>query len=238
MDETPFQLNMPGEATVTLTGNRSVPVHTTGHDKARFTVVLVAIADRKKLNPFVVVKSVRLVAELDREPGVIVAYGKNGWMNESLTKDWVKRGRGTLSFGHRLLVWDAYKCHLMQTIKNIVDRQTQSDIAVIPGGLTRLVQTADVSWNKPFKAAYKDLHNEWMISGKKTYIAAGNVHAPSKLLCFCWVKKTWNSVTKEVIVKSFEACGISVSVNGEDDSKIHCIKEGEIAVGARPMIVE
>ena len=43
-------------------------------------------------------------------------------------------------------------------------------------------------------------------------------------------------MTKEVIVKSFEAYGISVSVNGEDESKIHCSKDGEIAVGAQPMI--
>ena len=78
-------------------------------------------------------------------------------MNEEITKDWVKRGWGTLSFGRRLLVWDAYKCYLMPSIKSVVDKQANSDISIIPGGLTRLVQPADVSWNKPFKAVYKEL---------------------------------------------------------------------------------
>ena len=41
---------------------------------------------------------------------------------------------------------------------------------------------------------------------------------------------------KEVIIKSFEVCGISVSVDGKEDHKIHCIKNGEVAAAARPEI--
>ena len=106
-------------------------------------------------------------------------------------------------------------------------------MSVLPGRLTRLVQPADVSWNKPFKEAYKRLYNEWMVSGEKSYTPAGNVRAPSKLLCLCWVKEAWSCVSKEVVVKSFEVCGITVNVDGSEDMKIHCIKDGEVAMGAR-----
>ena len=58
MDETPLRLDMPGESTITRTGQKSVPLHTTGHDKGQFTVVLAAIADGRKLKPFVVFKGV------------------------------------------------------------------------------------------------------------------------------------------------------------------------------------
>jgi len=98
MDETPLWFDMPGETTVTHTGQRSVPVHTTGHDKGRYTVVLAAMADGRKLKPYVVFKGVRPKAELQRVPGVIVAMSKNGWMDEKLTKDRVKRGWGILNF--------------------------------------------------------------------------------------------------------------------------------------------
>lgn len=145
MDETPLWMDMPGETTVTRTGDRSVPIRTTGHDKVRFTVVLSAMADGKKLRPYVVFKGVRPIAELAKEQGIVVAYSKNGWMNESLTIDWVKRGWGTLSFGKRLLVWDAYRCHLMASVKDVLQKQVKSDVSVIPGGLTGLVQPADVS---------------------------------------------------------------------------------------------
>ena len=67
-------------------------------------------------------------------------------MNEELTKDWVKRALfGTLNFGRRLLVWDAYKCHLTDSVKNVADKVTNSDLlSVIPGGLTGHVQPADL----------------------------------------------------------------------------------------------
>ena len=37
-----------------------------------------------------------------------------------------------------------------------------TDMCLIPGGLTTQLQPADVSWNKPFKTAYRKLYNEWM----------------------------------------------------------------------------
>lgn len=98
MDETPLWMDMPGETTVTNTGDRTVTICTTGHDKGRFTIVLTAMADGRKLNPYVVFKGVRPIAELSKERGVVVAYSRNGWMNEDLTIDWVKRGWGTFSF--------------------------------------------------------------------------------------------------------------------------------------------
>ena len=235
MDETPLWLDMPGETTITHTGDRSVPVRTTGHDKARFTVVLSAMADGRKLKPYVVFKGVRSIPELLKENGVIVALSKNGWMNEDLTKDWVKRGWGNISFGRRLLVWDAYKCHLMDSVYAVA---TQSDISVIPGGLTSLVQPADLSWNKPFKEAYKALYNDWLLNGEKSYTTAGNVRAPSKLTCLKWVKKAWDSVTHDVIKRSFEACGISVATDGSEDDKIHCLKDGQVAAPACSAIAE
>lgn len=51
-------------------------------------------------------------------------------MNEGLTKDWVKRD-GTLSFGRRLLEWDAYKGHLMDSVKSMVNNQAKSDIITL-----------------------------------------------------------------------------------------------------------
>ena len=68
-----------------------MPIRTTGHEKIRFAVAFAAMADGRKLNPFVVFKGVRLIAELNSMPGVVAALSKNGWMNEKLTIDWVKR---------------------------------------------------------------------------------------------------------------------------------------------------
>ena len=45
----------------------------------------------------------------------------------------------------------------------------RTDACLIPGGLTSHLQPADVSWNKPFKTAYRDLYNEWMSSAEKSF---------------------------------------------------------------------
>lgn len=149
------------ETTVARTGDRSIPVRTTGHDKGSFTVILSAMADGKKLKPFVIFKGVLPVAELSRISSVAVAYSRNGWMNQTLMNDWVDMVWGSLTFGRRLLVWESYKCHMMDSIKTYVNRHTNIYLSTIPGGLTSQVQPADVSRYKPFKEAYKARYNQW-----------------------------------------------------------------------------
>ena len=83
---------------------------------------------------------------------------------------------GDIDFRRQLLIWDTYNCHLTDNVRNVVSNATNSDIGVIPGGLTGHLQQ-----NKPIKAAYKELYGEWTATGQKTYTRAGNIHAPSKL---------------------------------------------------------
>ena len=116
--------------------------------------------------------------------------------------------------------------------RNLVSNATNSDATVIPEGLTSHLQPADLCWNKPFKAAYKKLYGEWTATGQKTYTHAGNIHAPGKLQCLEWVKKAWESVQVEVVIKSFRSCGIAVQVNGSEDKEIHRIQDGGIAAEA------
>ena len=211
------------------------PLRTTGNEKGRFTVVLSAMADGRKLNPYLVFKRVRAIPELNTT-GVVVALSKKRWMNEELTKDWVKRVWGSLNFGRRLLVWDANKCHLTAGVRSCVDKQTNTDVSIIPGGLTSHLQPADVSWNKPFKTAYKEKYIQWMATGPKMYTADGNVRAPSKALCLQWVKECLEVLLAEVVQKSFRACEISMNTDGTEVEEIHCLKEGGVAADARESI--
>ena len=58
-----------------------------------------------------------------------------------------------------LLVWDSFSAHLTDTVKQQL-RENKTATAVIPGGLTSLVQSLDVCLNKPFKDR---LREKWMI---------------------------------------------------------------------------
>ena len=101
-------------------------------------------------------------------------------------------------------------------------------MCIISGGSTSTLQPADISWNKPFKSGYKELYSIWMSTGQKCLTAAGKMRSPDKLLCLEWVKEAWNSLSTEVVVKSFKVCGIAVVTDGSEDSQIHCLREGKI----------
>jgi len=55
-----------------------------------------------------------------------------------------------------------------------------------------------------------------MVTGPKTYTAAGNVRAPSKALCLQWVKECWEALPTEIVQKSFCECGISGNTDGTE----------------------
>ena len=90
----------------------------------------------------------------------------------------------------------------------------RTDACSILGGLTSHLQPADVSWNKRFKTAYRDLYNEWMSSAEKSFTGSGNLKSPDGITCVQWVKKAWSTVSTDVIVKSSKACGITSSTDG------------------------
>ena len=67
-------------------------------------------------------------------------------------------------------------------------------------------------------------------------MAAGNMRAPDKALRLRWVQEAWDSVTTEV--RSDQVIGISMNTDSSEDGEIHCIKEGQIAAEAFPIIAE
>ncbi|CAG8669115.1 9172_t:CDS:2, partial [Paraglomus brasilianum] len=58
------------------------------------------------------------------------------------------------------------------SIKNIA-LSDKTDSAIIPGGLTSIVQPLDVCINKPFKDRLREKWNSWMSSDQFTYTKCG-----------------------------------------------------------------
>ena len=53
---------------------------------------------------------------------------------------------------------DAFRCHTQPEIKQRLAKGN-TDIAIIPGGMTSMVQPLDVSINKPFKGLVREKWN-------------------------------------------------------------------------------
>ena len=168
---------MPGDITIAGSSPTSVKIHTNGHDKGRFTIALSGMKDGRKLEPFIAFKGAYPIAVFRKIPDVVSAYTRNGWMKEKLTKDRINSVWGIFSFIKRMFVWDAYRCYMVKDIKTHVTLHRNTDMSIIPGGLTNLVQPANVSWNKALR-----LHTK--ITASMHAIRAEELYCRWQYMCF------------------------------------------------------
>ena len=73
-----------------------------------------------------------------------------------------------------MLVLDAFSCHKTDDTKALL-RWTNTDLVIIPGGITLLLQPLDVSINTPFKDGLCRCWSDWIMSGEKTYPKSGRM---------------------------------------------------------------
>ena len=205
-------------------GEHSVLIKSTGHEKDKITVALAAMADGKKLPPFVVLKGVRPPASKDVPTGVKVCMTGNGWMNELASKTWIQKiWRCSTPDNHRkLLVWDAFRAHKCPAVKEMVSDRVvgNSDVAMIPGGCTSLLQPADLSWNKPFKDHLREAWDDWLINGEHTFTKGKNMRKPTISLMLQWIVEAWESLSTDIIIRSFKKPGISNAMDGTEDDML------------------
>ena len=140
MDETPIWADMPSKTTVDQRGLKAVPIKSTGHEKQRITVCLAIKADGSKMKPFVVIPGKQVKSEIVAIKGAIVKCSANGWISDELTEDWVSRVWGSLAFNKRFLVWDSFKCHINEKIKETL-KKMNTVMSVIPGRLYEISPT-------------------------------------------------------------------------------------------------
>ena len=215
MDEMPMHFDMPGNTTVNKVGSKIVSVKTTGHERQHFTVVLACQAHGKKICPMVIFKRKNMPKETF-PPGVVVKVHPKGWIDEVFM-----RRPGGLLKPRSLLVWDMFRAHCCDSVKEKL-KEYRTRQAVIPGGCTSVLQPLDVSINKPFKTYLRKLWNTWMVSGEKEFTKSGAMKRPGlSLVDMQWVKEAWESISDDIIIRSFKKCGISNAMDGTEDDILY-----------------
>ena len=84
-----------------------------------------------------------------------------------------------------------------------------------------------MAWNKPFKAKVTEKYDAWMADGAHSFTAAGNMRGPSRPEIVKWVLEAWETLDRELIIRSFRSCALTVAPDGPEDDQIHCLKEGQ-----------
>ncbi|CAG8714548.1 7880_t:CDS:2, partial [Scutellospora calospora] len=171
------------------------------HEKSNFTIVLSCMADGKKLLPVIIFKLVN-IPQQDFLPGVIIRTNREGYMNSDEMIWWIENvwnKRSLLSVDPRsLLVLDSFRGHITDPVKTrFCEKNT--NIAVIPGGLTSKLQPLDVCINKSFKDKYRKFYNEWMASEILSLTLASRIRRPSYSTVANWIKIAWDQVDSALI---------------------------------------
>ena len=118
--------------------------------------MLACTADSGKLPPYIVFKR-KTMPKLPFPKGVIVQVQEKGWFDDKIMRDWLQRVWGRrpgAGLSRSMLVLDAFRRHRMQNLKTQLEEQ-RTDLSIIPGGMTSMLQPLDVSVNKPMKTALR-----------------------------------------------------------------------------------
>ena len=206
MDEVPLTFDMPLMRTVEHTGTQTVPIRTTGNEKTSFTVVLGVSSNGQKLRPMVIFK--RKTLPTDKFPnGIKVAVNSKGWMDGDLMQTWLMEVYGGTPdrFFRQLpglLILDSMRAHRTERVKDIVEK-LKSQLAVIPGGMTKELQPLDIGIIRSFKARMRVLWETWMVEGEHSYTNTGRLRRASYATVCRWILDAWGKVTTTTIIRGF-----------------------------------
>jgi hypothetical protein len=221
MDETPVWFDMEQGLTINPKGEKTVHIRTTGNERNRFTVVLTCLADGTKLPPVIIFKGKQWPRTQPPPPrGIIVWWQEKGWMDEEgmrkWTDYWSTYRTGGLTKTPAMLVFDSFSGHLTDSVKNDL-RENNTDLVVIPGGLTSVCQPLDVSINRPFKVYLRNKWHTWMANGGAGITAGGNLRRATLHDACTWVLEAWNEISPAIVIKAFKKCMISNNLDGSED---------------------
>ena len=119
-----------------------------------------------------------------------------------------------------LLVMDSFRAHCTEDIQDVLAR-ANSNISFIPGGCSSKLQPLDVSLNKPFKTICRMSFSTFCRSQLSTMgDPTGRLKTASKQQVVQWVEEAhkYQSERPEVVIKSFQVTGISLSLDGSENS--------------------
>jgi hypothetical protein len=112
------------------------------------------MADGSKLPPVIIFKLKNIPREIFPSD-IFVRANEKGWVNEEemiwwVENIWTKRTTDLLD-SRSLIVLDSFRGHLVDSVKQKFTEKN-TDMAVIPGGLTPRLQPLDIAINKSFKS--------------------------------------------------------------------------------------
>ena len=132
-----------------------------------------------------------------------------------------------------MLVLDVHRAQKTDAIQKALRDSCKTEPVFVPAGTTSLVQPVDVVFNAPFKAAIDTMANNHLQKNLDDYVR-GKISASKRRILFTkWVGQAWEDISakKDMVIRSFKKCGISVAIDGSEDTEINIADLEDYAVG-------
>jgi hypothetical protein len=120
-------------------------------------------------------------------------------------KEVCHRRSGALLKKKGMQVLDAFRGHLTEKVKTVASNLLNTDLVIIPGGMTSQLQVLDVVVNRPLKDRLRCLYGKWLLSGNCPLTPAGNIRRPSEALLGQWIKTAWDDISPESISRGLKS---------------------------------
>ena len=98
---------------------------------------------------------------------------------------------------------------------------------VIPGGATGYIQAAEKSLNKTIKDQLREMYDQWTDEEPHTNTKGSNTRRPPLKEIVQWILIAWSDLDKEIIIKSFRSCDLSIQDDGSEDNEFARFKPGK-----------
>ncbi|KAF4801721.1 pogo transposable element with KRAB domain-like protein [Turdus rufiventris] len=144
--------------------------------------------------------------------GIDVAVNPKGWMDERVMQTWLMEVYACRlgEFFHPLLgllIFDSMCAHKTESVKALV-KKMNSELAVIPGGLTKEMRPLDISIIRSFKAKLRLLWENWMMEGDHSYTKTVRLRQASYATVCQWILDAWGKVIATTIIQGFTKADI------------------------------
>ena len=162
-----------------------------------------------------------------------VTFQENTWSDEAVMKMWIRQQwKPACHAPEMMLVLDAHKAQTTDNVKKLLKETCKTDLVMVPPATTSLVQPVDVVFNAPFKAAIDTMATAHLQEHLDEYVH-GKINASARRVLFTkWVGQAWEiSAKKHMIIWSFKKCGISVAIDGSEDSQVNLASKEDYEVG-------
>lgn len=215
LDQVPRYYECDSRTTITTKGTKEVLLSKVNNNHKRFTFTPFIDASGRILLKHALFSKLKNIPKHHNQSQVSV--NATGMWNETILRQFidesVRASRGIFGLNDSVLViLDSYGVHT-KFVRLNEEQYLENNVhfAIIPPGLTGLLQPLDVALNRSFQQFFDNETTEYQASAilnDNNKTQRGNIKMPSVEFLTTWIVNWCNLQSRDKITKAFDLCGL------------------------------